>query len=66
METDAEYKLFDDMARELQSVPELERAGTLDLFTEMSMCTSCSGIKEQFEDMFPNIKVNVSYKVGYK
>ena len=62
MDTDAEYKLFDDMAQKLLELPEEERKGSLDLFTEMSMCDSCKDIKKQFEEMFPKINVNVSYK----
>jgi hypothetical protein len=34
MDTDAEYKIFDDLARKLQNVPESNRVGTLDLFTK--------------------------------
>jgi hypothetical protein len=66
MDTDAEYKIFDDLARKLQNVPELNIVGTLDLFTEMSMCSSCAGVKRQFEEMFPGIKVNVSYKKEFQ
>jgi len=65
MDSDAEFKLFDFYANYLKSLPTNRQSGTLDLFTEMSMCTSCFGVRSQFEKMFPNIKVNVSNKIEY-
>jgi RHS repeat-associated protein len=66
MDTDSEFKLFDYLARELNKLPESQRSGTLDLFTEQDMCGSCFDLKGDFERMFGNkIKVNVSYKLPY-
>lgn len=65
MDSDAEYKLFDYYADEIKKLPKEKQKGTLDLYTEMSMCDSCKGVKVQFERMFPEIKVNISHKVQF-
>lgn len=37
--------------------------GTIELFTEKSVCSSCQHVINQFLDEFPNIKLNIYYDV---
>ncbi|TLP54873.1 deaminase domain-containing protein [Microbispora triticiradicis] len=35
--------------------------GTINLYSELEVCPSCSSVIEQFRDMFPGIKLNVTW-----
>lgn len=68
MDTDAEYKVYDELARQLFNRfgdGAVEVVGRLRLYTEMSHCMSCTRVKEQFEMMFPNIEVEIAYDLAY-
>ncbi|WP_076893414.1 deaminase domain-containing protein, partial [Burkholderia pseudomallei] len=34
-------------------------SGVINLFTERPPCTSCSNVIQQFQNKYPNIKINV-------
>jgi hypothetical protein len=58
--TDSEYKMLNQLASDLGGVrgntyPNV--AGTLKIVSELPYCSSCQGIIQQFNQMFPNIKL---------
>ncbi|MEM7595897.1 MAG: deaminase domain-containing protein, partial [Cyanobacteria bacterium P01_A01_bin.83] len=65
MDTDSEFKLFDYFGHQLDKLPKSQQKGTLDIFTEMSMCESCISVKSQFKERFPGIEINVSHKIEF-
>lgn len=56
--TDAEYKILDTIADRLRNNP--NASGSINLFTELPPCPSCSNVITQFRARFPNITVNVT------
>ncbi|WP_418498786.1 deaminase domain-containing protein [Flagellimonas sp.] len=59
---DSEYKMLNDMARKLEPNAKVgdvfsSHAGEIKIISEIPYCTSCSGIIQNFNEMFPNIKV---------
>ena len=52
---DSEVKILEDIANRYQNNPNV--SGKIYLFSERPFCPSCKGVVEQFEAMFPNIKV---------
>lgn len=56
---DSEYKLLEKIAAQVTNNP--NPRGTVNLFTERPPCPSCRFVKEQFEEKFPNIKVNLTH-----
>lgn len=74
-DTDAEIKLFESFARLLRPGVRPREIndgikGTLTIYSEFEPCTSCSdpggsGILQQFQRMFPNVKVNLWYGESY-
>jgi filamentous hemagglutinin len=56
-ETDAEYKILDNISDMLGGYK--NASGTIDIFSELKVCASCSNAIAQFMDRFPNINVNV-------
>jgi len=55
--TDAEYKILDNVADMLGNNRGV--SGVIDIFSELKVCASCSGVISQFKAMYPNINVNV-------
>lgn len=53
---DAEAHLLEDLAKRLSP----DSFGTVRLFSELPICTSCQGVVQQFQSMFPKIKLVVS------
>ncbi len=62
---DSESKILEDIAHQLGynkfTIDETIQ-GNVYLVTERAPCPSCTGVIEQFEKMFPNVKVHVKYK----
>ena len=62
---DSESKILEDIAHQLGynkfTIDEIVR-GNVYFITEREPCLSCMGVIEQFEKMFPNVKVYVKYK----
>ncbi|WDV47575.1 deaminase domain-containing protein [Clostridiaceae bacterium M8S5] len=56
---DTEAKILEFVANILGDSYKVE--GTLDLYTVLKPCPSCSGVISQFLDRYPNIKINVYY-----
>ncbi|WP_102878804.1 hemagglutinin repeat-containing protein [Pseudomonas protegens] len=54
--TDAEYKILDNISDMLGNNRNVK--GTIDLFSELKVCASCSNVIEQFKSRYPNINVN--------
>ncbi len=54
---DAEYKLLEEIAARYTQNKNIK--GTIELFTELFMCPSCTHVLSEFKQMFPNIKVNL-------
>lgn len=58
--TDSEYKMLNRVANDLKAVkgksyPEI--TGELKIVSERQYCPSCQGIIQQFNEMYPNIKL---------
>ncbi|WP_312354511.1 deaminase domain-containing protein, partial [Aminipila sp.] len=56
---DTEAKILEDIASQ---VKEPKVFGTIDLYTELPACQSCTNIIFEFRRKFPNIKLNVYTK----
>lgn len=56
---DTEYKIISELAKKIGD--NWNTKGTINLFTERNPCRSCSGVIDQFQDRYPNIKINVYY-----
>nr|WP_269845641.1 deaminase domain-containing protein [Lysinibacillus odysseyi] len=54
---DTECKILEDISRQLGDDKTVK--GTIDLFTELPACGSCTDIILQFRKEYPNIKLNV-------
>lgn len=54
---DAEYKLLEEIAARYTQDKNI--TGTIELFTELFMCPSCTHVLGEFKRMYPNIKVNL-------
>lgn len=62
---DTESKILEDIAHQLgynKFTVDNTIKGNVYLITERAPCPSCLGVIEQFEKMFPNVKVQVTYK----
>lgn len=62
---DSEVKLLEDIAHRLnmkKGTIDETMEGTIYLATDRAPCLSCSGVIDQFQKMFPNVKVVVIYK----
>jgi len=55
---DSEANLFNYLANKLGPASDAPH-GTIYLYSERTVCTSCEGIIQQFEQRYPNIKVDV-------
>ena len=58
--TDSEYRMLNDLASRLGGVKgnKYENIiGELKIASEYPFCTSCQGVIQQFNTMFPNIKL---------
>jgi len=53
---DTEAKILEDIASQIKD-PNI--SGTINLYTELDACQSCSNIILEFRRMFPNIKLNI-------
>jgi filamentous hemagglutinin len=56
-DNDTERKILEDIANQLGNNKQAK--GTIDLFTELPACGSCSDIIMKFRQEYPNIKLNV-------
>lgn len=56
---DSEVKLLEAIAGTLSKDAE----GTIKIFTERAPCFSCAGVIEQFEAMFPKIKIEIDFAI---
>ena len=65
MNTDAEYKVLSEIAKVLEMFYDLERKGSLYLYSELQPCESCNEVLRQFEAKFPNISVKVFWDLPY-
>ncbi|WP_071189100.1 deaminase domain-containing protein [Trichormus sp. NMC-1] len=65
MDTDAEYKLLSKIADILEIDYNLQIEGYLYLYTEQHPCQSCQDVKQQFEEKFPNMKVEIFWDYPY-
>ena len=55
-----EYKIFNDIASELQP----GASGKITLFTELEPCDSCKNIINQFMDDYPDIEIEIIHNDG--
>jgi The BURPS668_1122 family of deaminases len=58
--TDSEYKMLNKLASDLGGTPGAVNTavtGEIKIVSELPYCTSCQGIIQQFNQMFPNIKL---------
>jgi hypothetical protein len=53
---DSEIKILEQLARQLKETSE----GVINLYSERPPCQSCEKVIEQFEKMFPKVKVNTT------
>ncbi|MCB9762026.1 MAG: hypothetical protein H6739_19540 [Alphaproteobacteria bacterium] len=68
MDTDSEYKVLSALADDLiekYGDDAVKMKGKIHLYTEMSPCESCARVIEQFKEMFPEIKVDISWDMTY-
>jgi filamentous hemagglutinin len=56
---DAEYKILEDLATQLGPSSSSVR-GTVNIYSELPVCSSCSAVIDQFTARYPNVVVNVS------
>ena len=49
-------KIFEHIANKFPTTAK----GRIDLYSELEICPSCSGVITQFKKMYPNIEVNVT------
>ncbi len=61
MDTDAEYKVLSELARQLDATAPWQRVGVVYLFTERQPCASCADVIAQFEELFPLVRVVVEF-----
>lgn len=58
--TDSEYKMLNKLAKNLGTLKgdrNINITGELKIISENPYCESCTGIIQQFNEMFPNIKL---------
>ena len=55
--TDAEYKLLSNIADKLGDNTNIK--GEITIFSEKSVCASCSGVAQQFKSKYPNINLRM-------
>jgi hypothetical protein len=65
MDTDAEYKALSELARRLSLAKAERSVGAVYLFTELTPCSSCVGVIEQFREAFPFVLVFVAFDHPY-
>ncbi|MBE7529115.1 MAG: hypothetical protein HS099_05220 [Ardenticatenaceae bacterium] len=58
---DAEVKILENIARTYANQPGVypQVQGSLTLYSELTVCSSCLGVIQQFQQMFPNISITV-------
>ncbi|WP_321388944.1 deaminase domain-containing protein [uncultured Enterococcus sp.] len=56
---DTEAKILEDIA---SKITDSNISGTIDLYTELPACQSCSNIILEFRSKFPNIQLNIFTK----
>ncbi len=61
---DSEVKLLEDFAQKYHRTPNIR--GTIRLVSERPFCESCSGVVQQFQKMFPNIRLEAISGVNPK
>ncbi len=58
--TDTEFKILEEIHNRLKG--NKNAMGTIQLYTDLSPCASCSYVIEQFKDTYPKININVIYR----
>jgi hypothetical protein len=61
-DVDSEAKILNNVAAQLGD--NTSASGTINLFTERAPCASCSNVIQQFQEKYPNIKINVMNSNG--
>ncbi len=57
---DAEYKILSDIQKRLGN--NFNATGEVKLYKRLIPCPSCEGVINQFQKMYPNIKVEIIYE----
>lgn len=65
MDTDAEYKVLSAIADVLEMSYDLQVEGNLYLYSELQPCESCQYVLRQFENKFPNLRIEVFWDYPY-
>ena len=55
--TDNEYKILNKLAEDLGGKYNPNIKGEIKIISENPYCDSCTGVIQQFNEMFPNIKL---------
>ncbi|MGE8367726.1 deaminase domain-containing protein [Cupriavidus sp.] len=59
-DSDTEFKILETVAQKLGD--NKTASGTINLFSEKSVCQSCTDVIMQFRQMYPNIQLNIFTK----
>jgi hypothetical protein len=65
MDTDAEYKALSAIADTLDMSYDRLVEGLLYLYTERKPCESCQGVLKQFQEKYPNIRIEIFWDYSY-
>lgn len=65
MDTDAEYKALSAIADTIDMFYHSLIGGVLYLYTERKPCESCQGILKQFQQKYPNLKIEIFWDYPY-
>jgi len=55
--TDSEYKMLNKLAEDLGGKYNPNIKGEIKIISELPYCNSCTGVIQQFNEMFPNVKI---------
>lgn len=65
MDSDSEYKVLDEIAKNLDQYSNTLLEGKLYLYSELKPCESCQGIISQFKARFPKIQCEIDYDIDW-
>ena len=54
---DSEYKMLNKLAEDLGGKYNPNIKGEIKIISELPYCNSCTGVIQQFNEMFPNVKI---------
>ena len=57
--TDSEYKMLNKLAEDLGGKYNSNIKGEIKIISELPYCNSCTGVIQQFNEMFPNVKITL-------